>query len=321
MAEAIHDLSHLDDPRSGRPLLERTVLIVNTSNMPVVAREASIYLGVTIAEYYRDMGLRVALLVDSLSRWAEALREIASHLQEMPGEEGYPTYLGNRLGRFFERAGRVRALGSPAREGSVSIVAAVSPPGGDLSEPVTQAALRVVGALWALDSRLAHQRQFPAVDWQSSWSLYARELAPWFAAQAGGDWEALRRETLALLLREVEMREMAGLLGADALQEPDRLLLGTGALVREHLLGQNAYEPHDAASSLLKTRALATLLRDLQERAGLAIAAGRTVEDLGLARFGEALGALRSAPDAELIGAVAAASALLPVAAVSGDSP
>ncbi len=310
MAEAIGELSALTDPKSGRPLRERTVLVVNTSNMPVVAREASIYLGVTIAEHYRDMGYRVALLVDSLSRWAEALREIGSHLQEMPGEEGYPTYLGNRLGRFFERAGRVRALGAAAREGSLTMVTAVSPPGGDLSEPVTQAALRVVGALWGLDSRLAHQRQFPAVDWQGSWSLYARELAPWFAGAASGDWESLRKATLAMLAREAELREIAGLVGAEALQESDRLALATGALVREHLLGQSAYEPNDATSSLAKTAALARLLVALQGAAETALERGATVDALPLAACGEAFAALCATPEAELPAAVAACERL-----------
>jgi V/A-type H+-transporting ATPase subunit A len=308
MAEAIGELSGLVDPRSGRPLLERTVLVVNTSNMPVVAREASIYLGMTIAEHYRDMGYRVALLVDSLSRWAEALREIASHLQEMPGEEGYPTYLGNRLGRFYERAGRVAALGSPAREGSLTLVTAVSPPGGDLSEPVTQAALRVVGALWALDSRLAYQRQFPAVDWQGSWSLYARELLAWQREHAGADWEELRTGTLARLAREAELREIAGLVGAEGLQEPDRLLLAVGALTREHLLGQSAFEPNDASSDLAKTGALARLLRDLEGAAMAAVERGGAVEALPLAEVGARLAALRSSP-AEEVAARAAAIA------------
>jgi V/A-type H+-transporting ATPase subunit A len=192
----------------------------------------------------------------------------------MPGEEGYPTYLGNRLGHFYERAGRAVALGGPEREGSVTMITAVSPPGGDLSEPVTQAALRVVGGLWALDSRLAHQRQFPAVDWPTSWSLYTRELVEWFAREGGADWDELRTGSLALLAREADLREIAGLLGADSLQDADRLVLAVGALTREHLLGQSAYEPHDASSSLAKTGALARLLRELLAEAGAALAAG-----------------------------------------------
>jgi V/A-type H+-transporting ATPase subunit A len=307
MAEAMAELTALDDPRSGRPLLSRTVLVVNTSNMPVVAREASIYLGMTIAEHYRDMGYRVALLVDSLSRWAEALREIGSHLQEMPGEEGYPTYLGSRLGRFYERAGRVQALGREGREGSLTLITAVSPPGGDLSEPVTQAALRVVGALWALDSALAHQRQFPAVDWGSSWSLYTPALLPWFAAHAGAEWDGLRHDTLTLLARETELREIAGLVGAEALQDPDRLLLGVGALAREHLLGQSAFERHDAASSLLRTRSLAALVHGFHRAAAAALLRGVALERLGLPRLGRELAALRALPEEELAGRASAA--------------
>ena len=181
MAEVLHDFGRLTDPDSGQPIMDRTVLIVNTSNMPVAARDASVYLGMTIAEYYRDMGYHVAILADSLSRWAEALREIGARLQEMPGEEGYPTYLGNRMSRLYERAGRVETQGTPARTGAVTFITAVSPPGGDFAEPFTQASLRVVGALWALDARLAHQRQFPAVDWDTSYSLYAEDSAPWFS--------------------------------------------------------------------------------------------------------------------------------------------
>ncbi|MBL9017196.1 MAG: V-type ATP synthase subunit A, partial [Myxococcales bacterium] len=202
MAEVLHDFARLVDPRSGRPLMERTVLVVNTSNMPVVAREASVYLGITIAEYYRDQGYRVAVMVDSLSRWAEALRDIAARLQEMPGEEGYPTAMASRLGAIYERAGRAELLGTPARTGSVTLVCAVSPPGGDFSEPVTQASLRVAGGLWALDAQLARARQFPAVQWATSYSLYVDAVAPALGAAAGADWSELRRRILMLLQRE-----------------------------------------------------------------------------------------------------------------------
>jgi V/A-type H+-transporting ATPase subunit A len=213
MADVLEEFPTLEDPRTGRSLMDRTVLVVNTSNMPVAAREASVYLGLTIAEYYRDMGYRVALMADSLSRWAEALREIGSLLREMPGEEGYPTSLGNRLGKLFERAGRATALGAGGREGAVTFISALSPPGGDFSEPVTQAALRVAGALWALDASLAHQRQFPAVDWETSYSLQAADVMPWFEEHGGSGWAALRRETFALLQRDRELREVAGLVG------------------------------------------------------------------------------------------------------------
>jgi V/A-type H+-transporting ATPase subunit A len=187
MTDVLTEFPALIDPRTGRALMERAVLVANTSNMPVAAREASIYFGVTIAEYFRDQGCRVALMIDSTSRWAEALREMAARLQEMPGEEGYPTYLASRLGQFFERAGRARAVGSPERAGAVTIIGAVSPPGGDFSEPVTQASLRVAGAMWALDPSLAHQRHFPAVDWETSYSLYVDRIAPWFAEHGGAD--------------------------------------------------------------------------------------------------------------------------------------
>jgi V/A-type H+-transporting ATPase subunit A len=217
--------------------MDRTVLVVNV-DMPVAAREASVYVGITIAEYYRDQGYRVALMADSLSRWAEALREIGARLEEMPGEEGYPTYLGNRLGKFYERAGFVEALGRPTREGAVTLISAISPPGGDFSEPVTQASLRVVGALWALDPALAHQRQFPAVDWDVSYSLQADAVAPWFAEHVGPDWDACRRRTLDLMQRERELREIAGLVGPEALQDRDRLLLEAARIVRKRSWGR-----------------------------------------------------------------------------------
>jgi V/A-type H+-transporting ATPase subunit A len=211
MAEVLNEFPSLIDPRTGLSLMDRTILVVNTSNMPVAAREASVYLGMTYAEYYRDMGYGVALMADSLSRWAEALRELSSRLQEMPGEEGYPTYLGNRMGAFYERAGRVVAAGSPERTGAITFIGAISPPGGDFSEPVTQAALRVVGGLWALDAGLAHQRQFPAVDWEVSYSLYVDALAPWFVEHCGADWPELRGAVLQLLQGDRELRDIAGL--------------------------------------------------------------------------------------------------------------
>ncbi|MDP1649716.1 MAG: V-type ATP synthase subunit A [Rubrivivax sp.] len=214
MAELLADFARLKDPRRGTPALDRTVLVVNTSNMPVAAREASIYLGLTIAEYYRDMGWRVAVMADSLSRWAEALREIGSRLQQMPGEEGYPTYLASRVASLHERAGRVRCAGAPERCGAVTLIGAVSPPGGDFSEPVTQACMRVAGALWALDAELAHQRQFPAVDWHASYSLYAGVVQGWFAQATDARWPALRAQILALLQRDAELREVAAIVGA-----------------------------------------------------------------------------------------------------------
>jgi len=294
MAELLEDFPRLIDPRTGRPVMERTVLIVNTSNMPVVAREASVYLGVTIAEYYRDMGHRVAVMVDSLSRWAEALRDIAARLQEMPGEEGYPTAMASRLGALYERAGRARALGCPERTGAVTMVCAVSPPGGDFSEPVTQASLRVAGGLWALDAQLARARQFPAVDWATSYSLYADAVLP----TLGPGWPALRARVLGMLQRDAELREIASLIGNDELEDRDRLVLAIAGLVREHVLGQNAFDPNDASSPPDKTAVLAELAIAAFDRAEAAIAAGQELDALPVAAVRRALAELRRAPDA-----------------------
>jgi V/A-type H+-transporting ATPase subunit A len=300
MAEVLQEFPLLVDPRTGRSVMDRTVLLVNTSNMPVAAREASVYVGITIAEYYRDQGYRVALMADSLSRWAEALREIGARLQEMPGEEGYPTYLGNRLGKFYERAGRVRALGVPERDGALTVISAISPPGGDFSEPVTQASLRVTGALWALDPALAHQRQFPAVDWETSYSLYAEATAGWFAERAGADWPELRRATLELLQRDRELREIAALVGPEALQDGDRLLLEIARIVRETVLGQSAYDPNDALSPVEKTYLLASLAQQLFRAGRRALDTGTAFEQLDLGPPRRLLAALRRAAPAEV---------------------
>jgi V/A-type H+-transporting ATPase subunit A len=295
MAELLEDFPRLVDPRTGRPVMERTVLVVNTSNMPVVAREASVYLGMTIAEYYRDMGHRVAVMVDSLSRWAEALRDIGARLQEMPGEDGYPTYMASRLGALYERAGRARAIGRPERTGAATLVCAVSPPGGDFSEPVTQASLRVAGGLWALDAQLARARQFPAVDWSASYSLYADAVVPALAAETGLPWGELRTRVLALLQRDAELREIASLVGSDEMEDGDRLVLAIASLVREHVLGQNAYHPHDATSPPIKTARMAELAVAALDAAGAALAAGTELDALPLAAFRRAFAALRSA--------------------------
>jgi len=299
MTDVLAEFPKLIASRTGRPVMDRAVLIVNTSNMPVAARETSIYLGATVAEFYRDMGYRVALMVDSASRWAEALRELAARLQEMPGEEGYPTTLASRLGSFFERAGRVRAKGTPEREGAVTIIGAISPPGGDFSEPVTQAALRVSGALWALDPSLAHQRHFPAVDWETSYSLYADALAPWFAREVGADWAELRRTLMALLQRERELRDIAALVGPEALEDRDRLTLAVASVVREVILRQNAYHAVDCASTLKRTHALAATARELLVAGEAAIAAGTPMAKLEIGRAERALAALRDAPEAD----------------------
>lgn len=300
MAEVLHDFDRLTDPQTGRPIMDRTVLIVNTSNMPVAARDASVYLGMTIAEYYRDMGYHVAVLADSLSRWAEALREIAARLQEMPGEEGYPTYLANRMSRLYERAGRVEAVGSPNRIGAVTFISAVSPPGGDFAEPVTQASLRVVGALWALDAGLAHQRQFPAVDWDTSYSLYVESTSEWFSEEGGSEWSALRSQTMQLLQRDRELREIAGLVGVDALADDDRLVLEGARIAREFLIGQNAFHKHDAFSSVVKTHSLAKLLWDFMSEGGSILRDGAGFEKLDLASVRLAFGAVKTAAPEDL---------------------
>jgi len=252
MTEVLQEFPELEDPQTGGSLMERTVLVVNTSNMPVAAREASIYTGITIAEYFRDMGYHVALMADSTSRWAEALREISSRLEEMPGEEGYPTYMGTRLAGFFERAGHVQTLGKEDRKGSVTVVGAISPPGGDFSEPVTQGSMRISGALWALDTSLAHRRHFPAISWTRSYSLYCDTLAPWFMKEVSEDWPEQRMNLNRMLEREKEILEMVQLVGEDAIPENQRILLLGARLIRENFLRQNAYHPVDASCSLAK---------------------------------------------------------------------
>jgi V/A-type H+-transporting ATPase subunit A len=311
MSEVLGEFARLTDPRTGRSLLDRTVMVVNTSNMPVAAREASVYLGMTLAEYYRDMGYRVALMADSLSRWAEALREIGARLQEMPGEEGYPTYLASRLGAFYERAGRARLLGEPEREGAVTLISAVSPPGGDLSEPVSQATLRVAGSLWALDADLAHQRQFPAVDWETSYSLYVERTRAWFDREVDPSWSKVRAQTLELLQRDAELREIAGLVGPEALQDEDRLVLLLARMVREVVLGQSAYHPHDAHSAPAKTFHLAELPQRARTLAAAGIRAGAPLGGLDFTPLRRALIALRDSPPAELAARVSAAEAAL----------
>ena len=311
MAEVLAEFPKLADPRTGGSIMDRTVMVVNTSNMPVAAREASVYLGVTIAEYFRDLGLRVALMADSLSRWAEALREIGARLQEMPGEEGYPTYLASRLAKFYERAGRVKPLGSPGREGALTLISAVSPPGGDLSEPVSQATLRVAGTLWALDAELAHQRQFPAVDWSTSYSLHAEQTSPWFAEVVDSRWPAVRARTLELLQRDRELREVAGLIGPEALQDPDRLVLAVAQLLREVVLGQSAYHPNDARSTPEKTFQLASLACALADRLTARIRAGTVLSELDLGPLRRALVALRDSDPGQLAVRTAEAAAAL----------
>lgn len=299
MAEVLHEFGALVDPRSGRPVLDRTVLVVNTSNMPVAARESSVYLGLTIAEYFRDQGYRAAVMADSLSRWAEALREIGSRLQEMPGEEGYPTYLASRAARIHERAGRVQCLGSPERTGSVTLFSAVSPPGGDFSEPVTQACLRVGGAVWALDPALAHQRQFPAVDWHTSYSLYAEGAEAWFGERVDRRWGETRARLLELLQKDGELREIAAVVGPEALEDHDRLLLAAAALVRELVLGQSAFDPNDAYSPPEKSFRLARTAIEFHDAGLAALGRGATFAELDVSRVRRALAAARDASKEE----------------------
>ena len=252
MTEILTDFPKLLDPSTGLPLSLRTVLIVNTSNMPVAAREASIFIGATVAEYFRDMGYSVALMTDSISRWAEALREISSRMEEMPGEEGYPPYLATRLGNFYERAGKVRCLGNDNRTGSVTIISAVSPPGGDFSEPVTQASLRVAGTLWALDTDLAYRRHFPAVDWNKSFSLYYNSLKDWFSKEVAEDAVSLRDNIMTILEREGELKEIVQVIGLEALQDVDRLAMETGRIIKEVFLRQSVFNEADAFCTMEK---------------------------------------------------------------------
>ena len=252
MTDVLMEFPELKDPRNGEPLMKRTVLIANTSDMPVAAREASIYTGITIAEYFRDQGYDVAVLADSTSRWAEALREMSGRLEEMPGEEGYPAYLASRLAQFYERAGVVECLGSDDRQGSVTAIGAVSPPGGDISEPVSQATMRIVKVFWALDSSLAYARHFPAINWLTSYSLYLDTLAPWYTEQFGEKYMKNREKAMHILQEESELQEIVRLVGQDALSPNDRLTMETAKMIREDFLQQNAFVDEDAYSSYAK---------------------------------------------------------------------
>jgi len=278
MTEVLREFPELIDPTTGKPLMARTVLIANTSNMPVAAREASVYTGITIAEYYRDMGYSVSLMADSTSRWAEAMREISSRLEEMPGEEGYPAYLAAKLADFYERAGRVRTLGGA--EGSVTVVGAVSPPGGDFSEPVTQNTLRIVKVFWALDAKLANRRHFPAINWLTSYSLYGGTLDPWFAEHVAPDFTALRGWIMNLLQREDELQEIVQLVGSDTLPDDQQLVLEVARLVREFFLQQNAYHDVDTFCSLDKQYKMMQSIRRFHDLSAKAIKEGAGIRDI-----------------------------------------
>ena len=280
MTDVLNEFPELIDPHTGKSLMERTVLIANTSDMPVAAREASIYTGITIAEYFRDMGYSVALMADSTSRWAEALREMSGRLEEMPGEEGYPAYLGSRLAQFYERAGRVVSLGSDGREGALSVIGAVSPPGGDISEPVSQATLRIVKVFWGLDSALAYKRHFPAINWLTSYSLYADSLGSWFNDNVSEEWTSLRARLMALLSDEASLDEIVKLVGMDALSPTDRLKMETARSIREDFLHQLAFHEVDTYSSLRKQYLIMKLVLRFYDGSLDALKKGANIEKL-----------------------------------------
>lgn len=279
MTEVLTEFPHLTDPRSGKPLMNRTVLIANTSNMPVAAREASVYTGITIAEYFRDMGYSVALMADSTSRWAEAMREISSRLEEMPGEEGYPAYLSTRLAEFYERAGIVVPLGTDA-EGSVTVIGAVSPPGGDFSEPVTQNTLRVTKTFWALDAKLAQRRHFPSINWLTSYSLYLGTLEPWYAEHVASDWRACIDRIMTVLQEEEKLMEIVQLVGSDSLPEKEQLTLEVARMIREFLLQQNAFHEVDTFCSLEKSYLLIKTILHFADLAAQSLDAGVRIKQI-----------------------------------------
>ncbi|MBQ2066783.1 MAG: V-type ATP synthase subunit A [Clostridiales bacterium] len=280
MTDVLMEFPELKDPRNGEPLMKRTVLIANTSDMPVAAREASIYTGITIAEYFRDMGYDVAVLADSTSRWAEALREMSGRLEEMPGEEGYPAYLASRIAQFYERAGVVECMGSDERKGSVTAIGAVSPPGGDISEPVSQATMRIVKVFWALDSSLAYARHFPAINWLTSYSLYLDNLGAWYEDQFGPAYMENRNKAMSILQEESELLEIVRLVGQDALSANDRLTMETAKMVREDFLQQNAFVDDDAYSSYAKQYRLLDTILKYDEYAREALVKGAEIDRL-----------------------------------------
>ena len=280
MTDVLNEFPELKDPKTGKSLMERTVLIANTSDMPVAAREASIYTGITIAEYFRDMGYSVALMADSTSRWAEALREMSGRLEEMPGEEGYPAYLGSRLAQFYERAGHVVALGKDGREGALSVIGAVSPPGGDISEPVSQATLRIVKVFWGLDSALAYKRHFPAINWLTSYSLYLDNVKGWFDANVSESWMQNRQRMMSLLQDEAELNEIVQMVGMDALSAPDRLKMEAARSIREDFLHQNSFHDVDTYTSLKKQMLMMELILAYYDQALEALNAGARMNDV-----------------------------------------
>ncbi|MEM2782886.1 MAG: V-type ATP synthase subunit A [Candidatus Hadarchaeales archaeon] len=299
MCDVLVHFPELRDPRTGRPLMERTVLIANTSNMPVAAREASVYTGITLGEYFRDMGYDVALMADSTSRWAEAMREISGRLEEMPGEEGFPAYLASRLAEFYERAGWVKTLGSEERYGSLTVLGAVSPPGGDLSEPVSTNTLRIVKVFWALDTALAYRRHFPAINWLTSYSLYVDGVEEWWRKRLGEDWKALRAEAMALLQKEAELEEIVKLIGADALPEPERAVLESARMIRENFLQQFAFDEVDSHCPPEKQLGMLKLLLRFYRKCMEAAREGISVTEIRKLPVREELARMKKLPLAE----------------------
>ncbi len=300
MTDVLNEFPELVDPHSGQPLMKRTVLIANTSDMPVAAREASIYTGITIAEYFRDMGYSVAIMADSTSRWAEALREMSGRLEEMPGEEGYPAYLSSRLAEFYERAGLVKVLGGDGVEGAITAIGAVSPPGGDLSEPVVQSTLRIVKVFWGLSASLAYKRHFPAVDWLASYSLYADRLADWYSENVGDEWLSLRSTAMRILQEEASLDEIVRLVGMDALSPDDRLTMETAKSIREDYLHQNAFHEVDTYASLAKQEKMLGAILLFHRLAGDALDKNVDIEDIVDLPVREQIGRAKYIPEDEI---------------------
>ncbi len=304
MTDVLEEFPKLKDPKTGKPLMERTVLIANTSNMPVAAREASIYTGITIAEYFRDMGYHVALMADSTSRWAEALREISGRLEEMPGEEGYPAYLASKIAEFYERAGRVVTLGSDERIGSVSVIGAVSPPGGDFSEPVVQNTLRVVKVFWALDADLARRRHFPAINWLTSYSLYIDAIKDWWEKNVDPEWKAMRDKAMGLLQKEAELQEIVRIVGPDALPDRERAVLIVTRMIREDYLQQDAFDEVDTYCPPKKQVTMMRVLLNFYDRTMEAVGKGVPVEEIAKLPVREKIGRMKFEPDVEKVAAL-----------------
>lgn len=300
MTDVLKEFPELKDPKTGQSLMKRTILIANTSDMPVAAREASIYTGITIAEYFRDMGYNVAIMADSTSRWAEALREMSGRLEEMPGEEGYPAYLSSRLAEFYERAGIVKVLGNEDTVGSITAIGAVSPPGGDLSEPVSQATLRIVKVFWGLSASLAYKRHFPAIDWIQSYSLYADRLADWYTDNMGEEWNVMRQEFMSILQDEARLDEIVRLVGMDALGAKDRWTMETAKSIREDYLHQNAFHEVDTYASLKKQAEMMRLILENYKLGLEALEKGVDIEDMLAIPVKEQIGRSKYIPETEI---------------------